>query len=392
MNSRVVLVGPDDSDPGSNEGMEGALFIPADFRYPELLKLAELLERADVLTPGYIPPPVGLYHPDGFIYEKNVEGIKTILLPDRNVASRFAQIARGVAVDASNLPVASLLAFAHILDIEVEPSVAFHELAHKEGNSIANEELAWLRQADNADAQAKMNLALGLAERLVGVAPPALIGELDLALPLRRWRRNYIVTLKIGELELAGTPHLDRMLALLDWMHRDFIIAGPAAMLACIYFAPNSPPRKGLLKQLQSANRARAIEGVKNAAWDITHLSDFIDRVNKAADGSTRYIFASLDRKLHDIARSLFAFGAEGLQQDDIVSELRNWWPETAACAIAERMVRLFESIDHPERAAMRPQVVSFVDDLIKSGEETLMQWSPAARGQGSVRAKPKTR
>ena len=392
MNRGVFHVVPDDSDLGSNEKIEGALFLPADFRYPELLKLAELLERADVLTPGYIPPPVGLYHPDGFIYDKNLVGIKTVLLPDQNVASRFAQIAKGVAVDASNLPVASLLAFAHFLDIEVEPSVAFHELAHKQGNAIANEELAWLRQADNADAQAKMNLALGLAERLVGVASPALIGELDLAFPLRRWRRNYIVTLKIGELELAGAPHLDRMLALLDWMHRDFIVAGPAAMLACIYFAPNSPPRKNLLKQLKSADRNRAIEGAKNAAWDITHLSDFIDRVNKAANGSTRYIFASLDRNLHYIAQSLFAFGAEGLQQDDFVSELRNWWPEMAACAIAERMVKLFESIDHPERAAMRPQVVSFVDDLIKSGEEALMQWYPAPRDGGSVHAQPKTR
>lgn len=378
MNNRVFHVGPDDSAPDSNEEIEGALFLPADFPYPELLKLAELLESADVLTPGYIPPPVGLYHPDGFIYEKNFEDIKTILLPDRNVASRFAQVAKGVAVDQSNRPVASLLAFAHFLDIEVEPSVAFHELAHKQGNAIANEELAWLRQADNADAHAKMDLALGQSERLVGVAPPASIGELDLAFPLRRWRRNYIVTLKIGELELAGVLHLERMLALLDWMHRDFIVAGPAAMLACIYFAPNSPPRKGLLKQLQSADRARAIEGAKNAAWDITHLSDFIDRVNKAADGSTRYLFASLDRNLHYIARSLFAFGADGLRPDNIIRELSNWWPETAARTIAERMVALFGSIDHPERAARRPQVITFVDDLINSGEEVLIRWSPS--------------
>lgn len=181
MNSHVFHVEPDGPAPGSNEEIEGALFLPADFPYPELLTLAKLIESADVVTPGYIPPPVGLYHPDGFIYEKNFEDIKTILLPDRNVASRFAQIATGVAVDESNRPVASLLAFAHFLDIEVEPSVAFHELAHKQGNVIANEELAWLRQADSADVHAKMDLALDLAERLVGVAPPTSIGELNLA-------------------------------------------------------------------------------------------------------------------------------------------------------------------------------------------------------------------
>ncbi|ACB33582.1 hypothetical protein Lcho_1313 [Leptothrix cholodnii SP-6] len=375
----VFHVGPDGSEPDGGEDIEGALILPADFPYPELLALGDFIAAADVLTPGYIPPPVGLCHPDGFIYEKNFEDIKTVLLPDRNVASRFAQIAKGALVDDAVRPVAALLAFSHFLDIEVEPSVAFHELAHKQGNAIANEELAWLRQADNASAHAKMDVALGRVERLVGLAQPASISELDLAFPLRRWRRNYIVTLKIGELELAGLPHLDRILALLDWMHRDFIVAGPAAMLACIYFAPNSPPRKGLLKQLQSADRARAIEGAKNAAWDITHLSDFVHRVNEAADGSTRYLFASLDRTLHYIARSLFDFGADGIRQDNIICELGKWWPQEHARAIAERMADLFESIDQQERVARRPQAAGFVDSLIHSGEAALLQWSPTS-------------
>lgn len=372
----VFRVSPDASNSDGGEEIEGAVLLPSNFPYPDLLKLADLLEGADILTPGYIPPPVGLCHPDGFIYEKNFEDIKTVLLPDRNVASRFAKIAKGAAVEESLRPVASLLAFAHFLDIEVEPSIAFHELAHKQGNGIANEELAWFRQADNGDAYAMMDLALGRAERLNGVAPPPAIGDLNLAKPIRRWRRNYIVTLKIGELELAGLPHLDRMLALLDWMHRDFIVAGPAAMLACIYFAPNSPPRKGLLKQLQSPDRARALEGAKNAAWDITHLSDFVSRVNEAADGRTRYIFASLDKNLHYIARSLFDFGADGIRQDNINQELSKWWPQSCACAIAERIAILFTSIDQPKRAARRPQVMGFVDRMISSGEDALMRWS----------------
>lgn len=373
----VFHVGPNGSESGDEEAIERTLFLPADFPYPELLVLGELIEAADMLTPGYIPPPVGLCHPDGFIYETNFEGIKTVLLPDRNVASRFAQIAKGFVVEDVIRPVAALLAFSNFLDIEVEPSVAFHELAHKQGNLIANEELAWLRQADNADAHKKMDVALGRAERLTDLAPPTSTSTLDLAFPLRRWRRNYIVTLKIGELELAGLPHLDRILALLDWMHREFIVAGPAAMLACIYFAPNAPPRKGLLKQLQSADRMRAIEGAKNAAWDITHLSDFVHRVNEAADGSTRYLFASLDKNLHNIARGLFNFGADGFHQDYIDNELGRWWPQAHAHAIAERMTDMFESIKRPERAAQRLQVTESVESLIRSGEAALLQWTP---------------
>lgn len=376
MNRYVFQVAPEGSESDGDEEIERALFLPPDFPYPELLMLAQFLKDADILTPGYIPPPVGLYHPDGFIYEKNFEDIKTVILPDRNVASRFAQIAEGRIVNDSLRPVASLLAFAHFLDIEIEPSIAFHELAHKQGNSVAHKELGWLRQADNADAHAKMDVALGKTNRLVGLHQPPSLDELNLAKPIRRWRRNYIVTLKIGELELAGLPSLNRILTLLDWMHQDFIVAGPAAMLACVYFAPNSPPRKGLLKQLHSPDRTKAIDGAKNAAWDITHLSDFVNRVNSAGNGSTRYLFASQDKNLHYIARSLFDFGGDGIQQNNIVSELSKWWPKKHAQVIAERINSLFSSFDNPERAANRPQALSFVDDLIKRGEDALTRWS----------------
>jgi len=118
--------------------------------------------------------------------------------------------------------------------------------------------------------------------------------------------------------------------------------------------------------------------GAKNAAWDITHLSDFVHRVNEAADGSTRYLFASLDRNLHYIARSLFDFGGDGIQWENIINELSNWWPSAHAHAIAARMAGLFASIDHPKRAARRPQVTGFIDSLIHSGEAKLQQWSPA--------------
>lgn len=380
VHGQIFHFGPDGSEDGDD--MEGTLLLPPDFPYDDLVALGQGLESAGVLTPGYMPPPVGLCHPDGFIYEKNFEGVKTLLLPDRNVASRFAQIAKGVHVDEAMRPVAALLAFSHFLDIEVEPSVAFHELAHKQGNPVANDELAWLRQADNANAFAKMDVAMGRSARLEDVAPPASIGNLDLAKPIRRWRRNYMVALKIGELELAGLPHLERILALLNWMHRDFIIAGPAAMLASIYFAPNSPPRKGLLKQLQSADRARALEGAKNAAWDVTHLSDFVRRVNEATEtGTPRYLFASMDRNLHYIARSMFDFGADGIQQDNVVGELSKWWPEASARVIAERMANLFGSADDPSRAVKQQQVPTYVDDLIAAGERVLTKWRPPTKG-----------
>lgn len=361
------------SDLEKEEELEVAIFLPPDFPHQELLALAPILEGAGVFTPGYGPPTAGLCNPDGFLYSHALQGQSTIVLPDRNIASRFAQIAMGKSATDDLRLVAAIKAFCHFLDILVEPSVAFHELAHKQGNDIANVELGWFRIGDDGDAFAWLDYAMG---RINQVPPPTdapRIDALDLAFPLRRWRRNYIVALKIAELELSSLTNLQRMLSLLDWMHSDFIIAGPAAMLACIYFAPKSPPRSGLLKHLKSPDRQRALDGVKNAAWDITHLSDFIKKVNEAEGKGTRYLLASNDKAVHMMARFLFSFGVGGIHVDPIVEELSKWWPTAQAITIAERLVRLIDEASDPGRALNSPQSERFIDDMTARSESIVV-------------------
>ncbi len=361
----------------ADDQIERTVVLSPGYPYQQLLVLAPILEAAEVFTPGYGPPEVGLCHPDGFLYERHFEHRATILLPDRNITSRFAQIAKGATATNDLRLVAAMKAFCHFLDILVEPSIAFHELAHKQGNDIANEELAWFRIGDNGDAFAWFDYAIGKIDRIPRSAEQPQSGTHDLALPLRRWRRNYIVALKIAELELKPMSNLQRMLTLLEWMHRDFIVAGPAAMLACIYFAPNSPPRKGLLKQLKSLDRQRALDGIKNAAWDITHLSDFIKKVNEAEDGEKRYLFASTDKTLHKMARFLFDFGADHLHVDPMVEGFSAWWPRNQARQIAERLARLIEEIPESSRAINSRQAEYFIEDLIERGERIILHPVP---------------
>lgn len=79
----------------------------------------------------------------------------------------------------------------------------------------------------------------------------------------------------------------------------------------------------------------------------------------------------------------MFDFGADGIQQHNIVKELSKWWPPASARAIAERITALFESADAPARAVKRAQISTFVDGLIDAGENTLMQWRPPAKETG---------
>ena len=368
---RIALrFGPDDDDP---ERIERTVILPPDFPYMELRALGEMLEAEGVFIPGYQPPPVGLCHPDAFIFEAQFDNIQTILLPDRNIVSRMAKIVTGAPMDETLRKIAAIKAFCHFLDIQIEPSIAFHELAQLQGNDAANRELVRFREADNADPYPWLGLAFGDLNALDPMEPQHSPEAHDLAFPLRRWRRNYIAALKIAELELSGRPNLDRMLALLSWMRDDFIIAGPAALLASIYFAPNSPPRKRLFKQLFSPDRLRAVDGVRNTTWDLTHLSEMIGKVNEANDSQIRLLFASFDKGLRTLAGLLFHVSAEELSEALLVEAFVPWWTCAQAEQIAKSLIKLLADLNDKNRKQRQANSPVSINEMILRGEQRVL-------------------
>lgn len=368
---RVALTfGPADDDP---EYIERTFILPPNFPYMELRVLGDMLEADGVFVPGYQPPPAGLCHPDAFIFEAQFEEIQTILLPDRNIVSRMARIVAGASMDETLRKIAAIKAFSHFLDIQIEPAIAFHELAQTQGNEVANLELALFRDADNADPHPWLDLAFGDLDALEPMESQHPPESHNLAFPLRRWRRNYIAALKIAELELSGHSNLDRMVQLLSWMREDFIIAGPAALLACIYFAPNSPPRKGLFKQLRSPNRLRAIEGVRNAAWDLTHLSEMIRQVNEAKGCPVRLLFASFDEGLRKLAGLVFTISAEDFSEGLLGEALVPYWSRGHAERIARIFVELLADINDERRKQRQASSPVSIDEMIWQGENRLL-------------------
>lgn len=368
---------------------EGAFFLymPQDFPVEDLYEVAEILLDANIFVPGYVPPEVGLYEPKGFLYEMHALDLETVVLPDRNVASRLAQVIQGkpVTEDHQRRVAAAMMAFSQCLDIQIEPSIAFHELASVQGNVVALKELAWFRAADNPPRPHDwLDVALGRYERMPECMDakvlPAEIANRDLAKPLHRWRKNYILALKIAELELASMCALESVFTFFEWMYRDFILGGPAALLASIYFAPNSPPRKGLFKELRSPDRERAIRGVQNAAWDLTHLSDFIERVTKSEERQKRYLFASFDAGLRLVAEMLFEYQLHPTERGTMVIGLERWWPAQDAQRIADTLFGYYNQARSPEWFEQQKGRPGYIDELIARGEGVIRQVRPPMR------------
>lgn len=372
------------------EEMTFMVQLPADFPLDELQQIASMLERAQVFVPGYIPPDVGVYHLGGHFYGSKIDNINLIMLPDRNIVSRLAKATTGGQADDQQRLAAAVLAFAQCLDIQIEPSIAYHELAPAQGNTAAYEELAQFRLADQTHPRTWIDLALEHSDSVSLLSGPvAVADDRDLTRPLHRWRCNYVAALKIGELELLSLTPLERALKLIEWMYRDFILAGPAAIFACHYFAPGFP-RKRLLKGLRSEQRERALAGVANAAWDITHLSEFVRQVNKAHGSDTRYLFASLDDGLRRVARTLFTTTIEDANLDGLASALATWWPADQARTIADHLSDAFQRARDPTWSEQHRSSPNAISELTAQGETRLRVWSPAGwQADASPQAKP---
>lgn len=77
----------------------------------------------------------------------------------------------------------------------------------------------------------------------------------------------------------------------------------PALILGIYYLTPKAQ-RSGLLKNLRSHRREKAL-GIRNAAWDITFLSEWILPISRQNSENTLTILCSLDRNLIRLANML---------------------------------------------------------------------------------------
>ncbi|WP_156922259.1 hypothetical protein [Azorhizobium doebereinerae] len=359
---------------------EAGIVIALDPRFPieDVKMIGARLNESQALVPGFNPPTAGITSLEALLYARHVERTTIVVLPDRNVVSRMARAARdGVThpVDGPTQIAIDLMALSQAMNFDVEPSIAFHELAHHEGNAIANAELRWFHAANHGQAEAWIQLALGRTNQLpkIELGSP---NNLDLAAPLHRWRCNYAVALRVAALELGAQTPLERAAMLLNWMVSDFIVAGPAAIFAAMFLSPRAS-RAGMLKQLKSPDRTRAIAGVRNAAWDITHLSDFVRRVKSTDYPDKRFILATADRALAQLGKILFT-NAENLDEfeEQLAMNIEPWW-ENDATMVAKLVSDAIAAADKrcpPEAPA---GIDDYVGHWIAAGEHEVTSWPP---------------
>jgi hypothetical protein len=349
----------------------------------DLRRIAGQLRARDVFTPTFVASETDRYDPAIYLQQSARFATSTRLLVDRNLLIRWVTLVRGDEPQEAHRVAAGVMAFAQCAEIDVEPNIALYEGAQRLGENAAHEELLALRFADHIHPGYWADIALRQANEVpLPEAVPTLEADqtIDFSIWLRRWRRNYILSLKLAELELEGGSASGRMSRLMRWMYDDFLLGGPAIALAATYLFPNAE-RKGLLKGIRSSDRERAIEGVRNAAWDLTLVSEWLTAVEQQKPESCLTSLASLDRSVHFIARSVAdvrdADENPGKRMTEVLTEL---WGEQVGVRLAEEVADYYSAPDALDRRINRPPDGDFISDCIFRGETAVRRWSPVRR------------
>lgn len=351
-----------------NEGGSIQLMLH-DYPVEDLRLIAEKLEKSISLVTGFISNQSGFLSVPDLIANQMIDKTEIVFLADRNIINRISRIAKTGILDINDqnsIISCQIMALAQIVDINFDPTIAMYELAHTQGSRTANKELAWFKLADKSSPYKWIDLALGrtnIFETGSSVEPVSY----DLEKTLGRWERNYAIVLKIAELELSCLGPVEKFQSLLDWMKNDFFIAGPSLMFAAMYFSTKGRKRD-MIKKLRSHDRMAAIEGISNAAWDITYLSYFNNMSKENDFEKRRYVFVTADKALAEIANNLMIDADEIELENELNRKLSLWWPENDSKVIVSSFYEALQLAGYREPPSADNELVDPIHLQITKG------------------------
>jgi hypothetical protein len=359
--------------------MQALIWLPVD--NASLAAIQALLRGRDVFTSGYEHLGVDAYNPATYLHDQLLEQTSFCFRYDRNVLSRLVEVVRGEPLREEHRVACGIQALAQITEAVVEPNIALYELGSGCSHADAQEQLALFRRIDHTHPQHWADLATG---QTAGFADEQLadwqgqsIKESNYAKTLNRWRASYAACLKIASLELSAMGAEAKMMELIRWMEEDLCFLVPGVILANRYLAPNAN-RNGLFKQLRSADRNKALQGVRNQAWDLMLIDAWMDDFRNIDATGRIVILASLDRGLHAIARwVLMAIeaedDAESAQQQKIEEEFLGSWGEKRGRRLLDAwQAAQLRRRSHPERK--RVLTLEDVREVERALEEELLR------------------
>ena len=232
---------------------------------------------------------------------------------------------------------------------------------------------------DNVHPGVYTDIALGRLDHL----PPEALPIYDRPLPEAdfhkhiKGRRNLLIgLLKVADLELSPLPPLEKMLELLRWAHRDFLMLVTVTLFAGAFFS--SRRTRPLLKDLRSRDRGKALAAVHNALWDLQGILAWTRQLSKHHTSNRYWLLCSRDRALKDLAVACVCDADEPhADRHGFKAYMERYWSPREAAEIFAVAMSLQDDQDNPNRRLHQPREEEYIEGLRVELETRLLNWRP---------------
>ena len=350
---------------------------------PDLIQIQRLLQREDPFLVVFNTEEIGKYDCRLYLSQKDLHGIKTFAMFDRNVFSYVISLAKGDDVTRLEAGVfgprriaAAVMAFLQCSNVTVERGIPLYEGADTIGTKVASDERQLFRLVDNMHPQVFADIALGRRDTITKEELDRVkLGNSDcrdFSNPPGQWHRNHVLALKIALLEMEQIPAERKMESFLHWMHDEFFFGAAATMFAGVYL---SPKRTGdMMKKLRSRDRNKALLGVRNAAWDLMLISHWGKEVCEQNQTNTIWLLCSRDVALKKIAKASLTHEFDEARVESILRDfLTEFWGTRKAKRFVELSRQLHATRFDPSRKAKQNRPMSYWKNLEAQLERQLL-------------------
>jgi len=273
---------------------------------------------------------------------------ETTFYLDRNIFSQVLDLVGGHKVSDRNRLGASVMAFVACAESNVSASVAMFE-GHLSGASRDwKEEKILFETATALSAREWASISLGYAESLKSAATMDRNGIMlpegfDISRAQSPFGFVYPALLYVAILQRRGGSKAHRMSAFIRWVHERWLYSFPVLLFAMKTFS--SKPFRGALKGIGSADPDRVLRGVRNAAWDLTHITHLFKETKSQSEQNRLSVFCSADKETVALADWLMP----GMYGEDRYSDFMS---QEFGQSITDLYWRLSRATDDMDRQA----------------------------------------
>lgn len=285
---------------------EYLIYLPISI---EMNKIISNLKKRDWIVSNFSGNP-DLYNPILFIKERALHKKKFIFLLDKNILDYVLSSKRNL--NSSEVRDAiGFMAFCQLADIELDISLAIHELIHDElGMERALNDIEKFFQIDDSNRIGLEKYATKKTDKFTINKKVVTKSKQQIS----NWYNNnnnkieknflnyYLIVLKTTYIfSIKEQQNLDGFIFLIDWMQTEFGCSAIGLAYALNIFRRKKFPKS--MKYKQSHTMKKRKNELTNMTWDLYVMYEFIRKLKEKKENS-EYCLVSADKFLRAVLKT----------------------------------------------------------------------------------------